>query len=349
MTVPKISIIIPVYNAEPYIEQCISSVLDQTINEIEVIAVNDGSTDDCKQILDRLASSDDRLKVFHQRNKGVSTTRNFGLQQATGKYIGFCDADDFMEPTMLWELYNAMETNDADFGICNVTLLKEGEQAKLRLHLSDGMIEIGNDHGEFVREMMRFRYDNANWNKLFLADTIRKHQLQFNPEMNIYEDLLFNLQYLQFAKKVVVLAKPLYNYRVLQNSLYSGNVTSRVQQFNRLFTEYLQFADEYAGNSEREAFRLEMARATYNQFLYTTEMQVRSHNTSFFQVVKKYSNELLKFNPLLFYYPPAQLKGIQGLKKRLLLNRQFVFFAFITALKPWLRRPYRFFKGLLQA
>jgi glycosyltransferase involved in cell wall biosynthesis len=349
MTVPKISIIIPVYNAAPYIEQCIDSILNQTLQDIEIIAVNDGSTDESKQLLDRLALTDERLNVFHQSNKGVSATRNFGLQQAAGKYIGFADADDFMAPTMLLELYQVVEQNNCDFGICNVLLLKENEPPKLRLNLSDEVIEISGKRSEFIREMMRFRYDNANWNKLFVAAIIRKHQLHFDQEMHIYEDILFNLQYAQFATKVAIVAEPLYNYRVLQNSLYSSNISSRVEQFNQLFSKYLQFAQEHAGNSEREVFRLEMARATYNQFLYNTEIQVRSNSSSVYKVIKNYRQELLKFNPALFYYPAAQIKGIQGFKKRLLQSRQFVFFACITALKPWFRRPYKFIKGLLQA
>lgn len=349
MSALKISIIIPVYNAAAYIEQCIDSVLNQTMKDIEVVAVNDGSTDESKQILDRLAVTDNRLHVFHRDNQGVSATRNFGLQQAKGEYIGFADADDFMELTMLADLYGAMVKNNCDFGVCNVMLLKEGEQQKLRLNITDEVIGIADNYAEFVREMMRFRYDNANWNKLFLADIIRTHQLHFNQQMHIYEDLLFNLQYIQFATKAVIIAKPLYNYRVLQNSLYSRNISNRVQQFNHLFTEYLTFANQHAGNSEKEAFRTEMARATYNQFLYAAEMQVLQSSTSVFRVAKNYRKELLKFNPSLFYYSASQLKGVQGLKKRLLQNGYFTIFAFITALKPWLRRPYRFVRKFLNA
>ena len=102
------------------------------MQDIEVIAVNDGSTDESKQILDRLAATDDRLRVFHQNNKGVSASRNFGLQHATGHYIGFCDADDWMEPDMLEELYSAITSHDCDWAICNVTVVRDGQPAKLR-------------------------------------------------------------------------------------------------------------------------------------------------------------------------------------------------------------------------
>ena len=347
MPSPLISIVIPVYNAAAYIEQCIRSVLDQTMKEIEIVAVNDGSTDNSKQILERLALSDERLKVFHQNNKGVSATRNFGLQHATGSYIGFCDADDWMEPTMLEEMYKAVTEQECEWAICNVMIVRDEQASKLRLQLSDEVIKAGEDRADFLHGLMRFKFDNANWNKLFKTSIIREQQLLFNEDMHIWEDLLFNLQYLQYVKRVAIVAKPLYNYRILNTSLYSGDTGNKVPQFNKLYHYYLEYAQRFAGETEIAAFKSEMARITYNQLLYQAEVQVNKDNRFFPHVIKGYRKELQRFNPAIFHYTHAERKGLQGIKRQLLQSRQFGWFALIIASKPFLRKPYRFVRKLL--
>ncbi len=345
---PTISIIVPVYNAAAYIEQCIGSILQQSMRDIEVIAVNDGSTDNSGVLLDRMTVTEQRLKVFHNNNIGVSATRNFGLQHATGTYISFCDADDWMEPTMLDELYNAITSTNSDWAICNVNLIKEGEQPKKRLNLNDGEINIAANRAAFVHGLMRFQYDNANWNKLYTASIIQQQQIRFAEDMHIWEDLLFNLQYLQYANKVAVIAKPLYNYRIISTSLYSGDTSNKVLQFNQLYSGYMKFANQYAGPDETAAFKSEMARITYNQLLYQAEVQVNKEHHFFPQVVKGYQKELQRFNPDIFDYTAAERKGLQGIKRQLLQRHQLVMFAIIIASKPYLRKPYHFMKRLLK-
>lgn len=339
---PTISIIVPVYNAALYLEQCINSILQQTMQDIEVIAVNDGSADNSAAILDALATSDQRLKVFHNSNRGVSATRNFGLQQARGIYIGFTDADDWMEPTMLQELYTALISNDCDWAICNVHVIQEGKPVKIRLNLSDLIIEIASDRSSFVHSLMRFQYDNANWNKLFTASIIRKQDIRYNELMCIGEDLLFNLEYLQFANRAAIVSKSLYNYRILSTSLYSGQSADRLPQFNLLYKSYLAFAAAKASLSEEEAFKAEMARITYNQLLYHAEVKVKSQHRSFIEVWRGYYKELKRFNPVIFHYPFSERTGVQGIKKHLLHNGHFNLFALIIASKAYLKKPYKF-------
>lgn len=347
MAAPKISIIIPVYNAAAYLEQCIRSVMNQTMQETEIIAVNDGSTDESKTILDQLAVTDARLKVFHHSNKGVSAARNVGLQHATGEYISFCDADDFMEPGMLAELYQSMQEHHCDWAICNVHVLQEGKETKTRLNITDRVLDIATNKEAFVHGLMRFQYDNANWNKLFNASIIRNNQLCFAEDMRIWEDLLFNLQYLQYATKVALVAKPLYNYRIISTALFSGQTADLLPQFNKLYDHYLQFAKLKSGVQEAEAFKAEMARITYNQLLWKAEVKVNTEQQDFFKILNAYTLELKQFNPAIFYYPSSERKGVQGIKKQLLQNHRFRLFSLIIASKPFLKRPYRFVRKLL--
>lgn len=348
MPTPKLSIIIPVYNASAYIEQCIRSVLSQTMKDVEIIAVNDGSADESQQILDLLASTDDRLHVFHQNNKGVSATRNFGLQQATGEFICFCDADDWMEPDMLEELYKTITVQNCEWAICNVSMHKEGQPSKVRLQLKDDVMDVTDDRSGLVHGLMRFHFDYANWNKLFRAAIIHEQQLRFTEDMSIWEDLLFNLQYLHYVKRVAVVAKPLYNYRIVSTSLYSGQSKDRVPQFNLLYRHFTELSSVYTTTDEKEAFRQEMARLTYNHLLYEAEVRVRNNNNHFFAVWKSYTHELKRFDTGVFYYSSSELKGLQGLKKKLLINHQFSLFALIIAAKPFVKKPVKFILKFLR-
>ena len=347
MSTSKISIIIPVYNAAAYIEQCIRSVLQQTMQDIEVIAVNDGSTDNSATILEQMALTDQRLKIYKNNNQGVSTARNFGLQQATGTYIGFCDADDWMEPTMLEEMYNALITNNCNWAICNIYMIKEGQPVKTRLQLIDQVIDITDNRGDFVHALMRFNYDYANWNKLFDASIIRRHQIRFEEDMTIWEDLLFNLQYLHYAKRVAIIAKPLYHYRILSTSLYSGQTKDRLPQFNKLYGHYKQLPPTFTTAAETEAFKKEMARLTYNHLLYEAEVRVKGKSKNFFSVWNGFIKELKRFEPAVFYYPAPDRKGLQGIKKTLLVSRNYTLFALIIASKPYLKKPVKFLQKLM--
>lgn len=347
MSSPIISIVIPVYNAAPFLEQCIRSVLNQTFTDIEVIAVNDGSTDDSARILDALAATDSRLHVFHNSNKRVSATRNFGLTKATGEFISFCDADDFMEPAMLDELYNGILSNACDWAICNVNMIRNNGTSKVRLHmLKDGVFDIAAGRPSFVEGFMRFYYDNANWNKLFKASIINQNNIRFNEGMHIWEDLLFNLQYTQFATKAALINKPLYNYRLLDHSLYSGDASVKIPQFNRLYLHYKNFAEQQTATNEWNAFKKQMARITYYQLLYQCEVKARSKTSNPLQVYKNYLIQLNSFLPQIMEYPADQRKGVQGIKKKLLHEKRFKSFSLIIAVKPALRKPYRFFKKL---
>lgn len=333
MNTPVISIIIPVYNAAQYVEQCITSVLQQTLQSIEVIAINDGSIDDSAAILNRLAAADHRLRVFHQQNKGVSAARNFGLEQAQGTYIGFCDADDWMEPNMLEVLYNRLLETKSQWSICNVFVVKDGKTPTERLQLVNEVIDTGDKKADMVHSLMQFRYDNANWNKLFSGAIIREQQLRFAEDMRIWEDLLFNLQYLHFVDRVAVIAQPLYQYRILTTALYSGQRTALLPQFNLLYSHYLAYDGKQTRTAMSDAFKVEMARIAYSELLYKAQAQVKKENSGFVAVWRAYAAELKEFNPAIFYYPIARGALMRGFKKQLLQNRQFGLFAFLVAMK----------------
>src|SRR5690606_36159674 len=152
-----------VHNASKHLSKCIQSVIDQTIKEIEIIIINDGSTDDSFDLIYKFVQRDQRIKIINQQNEGVSAARNKGLKVAKGERIVIVDADDWMEPEMLKTLYeNAVSTN-AGMAVCNVKQVQKGKATE-RLQLKNELFDFKQNPETAVEKMMDFKYDYANWN-----------------------------------------------------------------------------------------------------------------------------------------------------------------------------------------
>lgn len=179
-----ISVIVPIYKVEKYLDKCIASIIGQKYRELEIILVDDGSPDSCGEICDRYSAIDSRIKVFHQKNGGVSDARNTGIMQATGKYLSFVDGDDYIEPDMIEILYNNLTDNNADISICNYHTLGEKTGAEHK--------EITISEGVWDRQTFWENYYSKNqyycvvlWNKLFKRELF--YGLSF-PKGRISED-----------------------------------------------------------------------------------------------------------------------------------------------------------------
>lgn len=203
----KISVIIPVYNTAPYLERCLDSVLQSTYHNLEIICVNDGSTDKSLSILEQYQASDDRVVVINQNNSGVSAARNNGLAHATGAYVAFVDSDDWVHPQYLGYLLCAIE--NADISHCgmvrinNEDLEKEEQQiSPIRILDTDKM-----NFGEIA--------DHC-WGKLFRREIVEK--LKFEERISFGEDKLFTALALQTGKKIAVIDNVLYYYYNNPNS-----------------------------------------------------------------------------------------------------------------------------------
>lgn len=203
-----ISVIVPVHNAAVYLADCIKSVLDQTYSDFELLLIDDGSTDESGAICDSYAKKDKRVKVVHNKNHGVSYTRNVGLALSVGEYIAFCDADDQYKPNYLMDLYHAMQNSGVDMAICNYSILR-GTSEKVVCSRPSGVIEkeeiyrrifIDNTIGGFV------------WNKFFKKELLQ--DIRFDENMQICEDTYFVCRFLQKARKIEYVGEPLYLYRV---------------------------------------------------------------------------------------------------------------------------------------
>jgi glycosyltransferase involved in cell wall biosynthesis len=205
----KVSIIIPVYKAEKYLPTCVDSVLSQTYKDLEVILIDDASPDKCGEICEEYAKKDERVKVIHKENEGVSKARNAGLEIATGDYVQFVDSDDYLEPNMTEKLVNAMEINQADMVLCGFYEKNLNFQRASKADEEPGVYS----KEVFLKNIMNNPYSfhyGVLWNKMFKGEALR--ELRFSSDMDFGEDFVFNLHYLRYVEKIAVIDDPLYYY-----------------------------------------------------------------------------------------------------------------------------------------
>lgn len=216
---PDISVIVPVYKAEPYLDFCVQSILNQSFKDFELVLIDDGSPDNCPTICDQWASLDPRIKVIHQRNSGISATRNVGVQQSSGNYIAFVDSDDFIEPDMLQDLLDIARNSDADIII--------GQYVRDVEYLSEKPIKTapafyeGNDK---LKLLFTFQYAErtaiiSNWGKLYRRDLFQ--DICF-PEGRVFEDESTVHQFLISAHRIAITSYPYYHYVWRPNSIITG-------------------------------------------------------------------------------------------------------------------------------
>lgn len=223
----KVSVVMPVYNAEEYLRQCLDSVVDQTLKEIEIICVDDGSTDSSLDILREYQEKDSRIQVFHQENKFAGCARNLGLSHASGKYVIFWDSDDFFDLEALEKLYQKCEEDQAEIGICGA----EKYDNEIQLSYPAGEYLVKSRVPEimpFCKEQMgRYLFNfcsNVPWNKLFLRSFIQENKLEFQP-LRQANDVYFSMMALFLAKRMTVVPENLIYYRFFNASSLTGKVS----------------------------------------------------------------------------------------------------------------------------
>ncbi|WP_353989207.1 glycosyltransferase [Pediococcus argentinicus] len=250
---PLLSVIIPVYNAEKYINSCLSSIIQQSFQDFEIIIINDGSTDNSLKVLNEFKNSN-KIKNFivvNKGNGGVSSARNIGLQNAKGQYVTFLDADDIFEKDHFKLLLQGIENNEIDLSVIGFSRELENGQVvrktfgKTRIRTKD----------ETVADILELDgYNGFLWNKLFKMDLIRRYDLSFNEEVTITEDLLFCVLYIKYIKKSLYNPYPSYHYIVRNNSAMTQRTYGnefKDSWFTEL-TSYDEMIKAYSGNKVAE-------------------------------------------------------------------------------------------------
>lgn len=231
INIPKVSICVPVYNTAQYLSKSLDSLLSQTLQEIEILLVNDGSTDGSAVICDEYVKQDSRIKVFHKVNEGLAFVRQYALERASGEYFISCDSDDWVEPTMYEELYNKAKESDADIVICDFYYnYLDGRQ------VAANNIPSGCSQDALIRDVLMRRMTGATWNKLVRTDIYRQYNLSWEKGVNLGEDVFMFFKLLQYPLRVSILPKPFYHYRrILGGDTYTNNLTfSSFKQAERI-------------------------------------------------------------------------------------------------------------------
>lgn len=224
-SIMKVSIIVPVYNSEIWLQRCIQSILNQTMNDFELLLIDDGSTDSSGEICNHYKKLDSRVKAIHNINQGVSRTRNMGIDIAQGDYILFVDSDDYIEKNMLERMIFLIEKNKSDICISGFQYyILQNDKRIDNIPVSS----FSGSSIEFYHNMFVQLYEgliiNAPWNKLISRKLICESNIRFNNNITIYEDLSFCMQLLLEANHITVLDEALYIY-VLKEQ---GSLISRI-------------------------------------------------------------------------------------------------------------------------
>lgn len=228
----KLSIIVPVYGVEKYIDKCLNSLVKQSLKEIEIIVVNDGTKDNSQKIIDKYVKKyPDKIKSYIKENGGQGSARNYGLKKTTGEYIGYVDSDDFVEKDMYKKLYNKAKENNYDIVVCGNYNVSEDYQNKN----IDAFINNYNTDLENI-----FFGKMAVWNKIYKRDILIKNKLEFKEKV-WYEDLAFTLKAIMNSNTFAFIDEPLYDYLIREGSTMNNSNVQRNLEILDAFDDILSY------------------------------------------------------------------------------------------------------------
>ena len=253
----KISIIVPVYNVEKYLEKSLRSFVSQTLNDIEIIVVDDGSPDESYKIYNRFAEEDSRIKIIKKQNAGVSEARNTGLERATGEYVMFADSDDWMEKNCCEVMLKEAERTQSDMVLADVIVVTNGVPKVNHIFGEPFVTEDPEFIKSYQKTCIGYSYNplpsgkwktpgmGSPWNKLFKRSIIEDNGLRFDPYVKgIYDDNLFTLHYLMHVKKLAYIQVPVYDFRLVEGSITQSYKANTLDINRRIFERINDFIDE---------------------------------------------------------------------------------------------------------
>ena len=282
----KISVIVPVYNIEQYIGACIESIIGQVYKNLQIILVDDGSTDTSGKICDAYKEKDNRIIVIHQRNEGLSAARNKGMSLAEGELLGFVDGDDIIHPQMYEQLQKSMEINQADIVECCVKDIYDN--TKMAFPSIKSQDEIITSGEEALKRLLSVKWKEpypryAVWSKLYKREVVENEKF---PVGSIHEDVCFDTKIFLKAKCYVVLKEELYFYRKRRNSITNTAFSNR--DLDKLIQ--MEEAMEFLKKEDKKEFA-ELAKTKY----YMTKLlyYVKAIDNSNREIAEKMREDLL--------------------------------------------------------
>lgn len=269
----KVSVIVPVYNVEKYLKRCLDSLINQTLSDIDIICINDGSKDSSLKILEQYAQKDSRIVIYNQENSGLSVARNTGLEHASGEYIGFVDSDDWVDLDFYEKLYNSAKNNNADIAVADFIREHPNKKPK-RLKLKEEKIYTTPEDKFMICKVHR---EGCVWNKIYRTEFIKSINLKFVPKM-YYEDRDFTIRSLYFSKKLVTTPNTYYRYFVNPKSIVNKR-RNYIQDEHYVLVrqQVLQFIKEYNIKVPDGLYKAEIYRyKLFGKTLFTIKESINS-------------------------------------------------------------------------
>ena len=287
-----ISVIVPVYNVEKYLERCIDSILKQTYSDLEILLIDDGSSDNSGKICDEYAKKDNRIKVIHKKNGGISDVRNVGIENAKGDYIGFVDSDDYIADDMFETLYKLSNENNADISIVSFYEMYNGKLIGVR----DDKTLTKMDKQEALKELLiDTNIQSYMWNKLFKKELF--DNLRFPLGKN-FEDIATVLLIFERANKVVLLQDPKYYYLRRDDSIV-GHRTNKtyLDYLEVVYDKYLYLKDKYPKIEVYNAYNYVINMIWVYTIICAFDLEEVFNNYDrdynlLVEIMKKYGNEI---------------------------------------------------------
>ena len=238
----KLSIIVPVYNVEKYLPKCLESLIKQTLKDIEIICVNDGSMDNSLAILKEFASRDSRIRIIDNQHQGVAKTRNTGIEQSTGEYIGFVDSDDYIDIDFFEKLYNSATKSNSDIAIASILKHKNFFNIYNAKYTKEETAITIQDKIKLCEDKKHFFF--YAWNKIYHSGFIKENNIKFS-EGQIYEDVMFAIKALYYSNKIISVYGTKYHYIEHKNSLtkYKDKTGEKEHDLIKAYSELQEFCN----------------------------------------------------------------------------------------------------------
>lgn len=257
----KISIIVPIYNVEKYLRDCIETIINQTYKEIEIILVNDGSTDTSLEICNEYAEKNDKIKIVNKKNGGLSDARNVGLEHATGKYIMFVDSDDYLALNSCEVLYNAIKDTEFEYVTANFAFTNNDGTPWKKPMFSDKFQNTLLDIGDYKKSF--YLVNSTVWNKIFRKEFIDKNDLKFEVGL-LAEDAVFTTQAFLKAKTTYYIKDIVYYYRQRETKKENASISFNcsVEYFTKVNQAYKIIYENFKKHNEINFYRYYYAKST---------------------------------------------------------------------------------------
>ncbi len=272
---PLISVIVPIYNVEKYIHNCIDSILNQTYSNLEIILVDDGSPDNCPQICDDYAVKDKRINIIHQKNSGLSVARNVALDMCTGEYIAFVDSDDWLEPQAYETSMNFMLQSNLDIVFYTANIIENNIVTEVRFSFYKNKTVL--PPKTLIQLTLEDEIGGQSWLKLYHKDCWKNVRF---PKGRLYEDLSVSFYPFVNAKRNIgFLDIPLYNYRMNPKGISLSENPEKPYHIFLGFTEHYMYAKNHFKESESRCLELALTHALgfYNQQLLSSQKRCKNY------------------------------------------------------------------------